>query len=112
MGVEDYAFYHMLHMEYLVAFSKNPMPFQPKLDLPFCGLPTFKPVIKVEGRDAAEDDESSEAHFNHEKRGWFKDALKGDVKIGGTLGQVGEGLKHLGGEIQKGLAPLGLSQFC
>jgi hypothetical protein len=38
LDVEDYMFYHMLHVEYLVEFSKNPMPFQTPLSLPYCGL--------------------------------------------------------------------------
>lgn len=38
VDVGDYLFYHMLQVEYLVEFSNNPMPFQKKVDLPYCGL--------------------------------------------------------------------------
>ena len=35
---EEYLVYKMLEIEYLVEFSNNPMPFQEKRELPYCGL--------------------------------------------------------------------------
>ncbi|CAM1500397.1 Fc.00g095590.m01.CDS01 [Cosmosporella sp. VM-42] len=86
VDVENYAFYHMLHVEYLVEFSKNPMPFQTPVSLPHCGI---NPHTELK-RDL--DEESLER-----RGGW-----KIPKKIGGTLGQIGEGIKHAGQEIQKG----------
>lgn len=43
----DYAFYHMLHTEYLVEFSKYPVkPYQKPLSLPYCGLPHYDGIHK------------------------------------------------------------------
>ncbi|KAK0743456.1 hypothetical protein B0T18DRAFT_468778 [Schizothecium vesticola] len=46
VDVGDYLFYHMLQVEYLVEFSKNPMPYQKKVDLPYCGLDNSKAFAK------------------------------------------------------------------
>ena len=63
--VGDYLFYHMLQVEYLVEFSKNPMPYQKKVDLPYCGLDKSKAFTK-------------------------RGIKFPKVKVGGTLGQVGK----------------------
>jgi len=63
IDVGDYMFYHMLHVEYLVYFSKNPTPYQKPLSLPYCGLGKYE--------------------NHHYKRGWWKDA-ENAVKKAGT----------------------------
>ncbi|KAK5989722.1 Extracellular metalloprotease [Cladobotryum mycophilum] len=95
VDVEDYGFYHVLALEYLVEFSKNPMPFQPKIDLPFCGLPSAQPKNST---------------FTKRGSGFLGAIKKAGSDIGGAVSKgaqdLGDGLKHLGNGIQKGLAPL------
>ncbi|KAK0730899.1 hypothetical protein B0H67DRAFT_54042 [Lasiosphaeris hirsuta] len=83
VDVDDYAFYHMLHVEYLVEFSKHPMPFQKPLSLPYCGIETSRAIAK---RDDALVEER-----------W---------KIGGTVGKIGEGLKKFAEKVKTGVAPI------
>lgn len=91
VDVENYLFYHMLHAEYLVEFSKKPMPFQTALALPHCGI-NSNPNRKREFDEARLD----------RRGGW----PKFPSKVGGTLGQIGEGIKHGAKEIGKGLAAI------
>lgn len=75
VDVGDYLFYHMLHVEYLVHFSKNPAPYQKPLSLPYCGLEPY--------------DET------HRKRGWpklpeFEGAVK---KIGSEIAKGVAGIR-------------------
>lgn len=70
VDVGDYLFYHMLQVEYLVEFSNNPMPYQKKVDLPYCGL------------------DKSNAFA---KRGRFKWP---EVKVGGTVKDWGKKLNE------------------
>lgn len=81
VDIENYAFYNMMLVEYLVEFSKNPMPGQTPLDLPYCGVNSNP----LENRDLGI--ETLEA-----RGGWLSKGLK----------KIGDGLKHLGKEIQKG----------
>jgi len=94
LDVEDYMFYHMLHVEYLVEFSKNPMPFQTALSLPYCGLDSD---VNLDQRDLM-------------KRGWFKDLKKAAKQAGdgltGTLKKIGDGLENVGEHIARGIAPV------
>lgn len=46
VDVGDYLFYHVLHVEYLVQFSKNPTPYQKPLSLPHCGLASRETLDK------------------------------------------------------------------
>lgn len=77
----DYLFYHMLQVEYLVEFSNNPMPYQKKVDLPYCGLAKSKAFAK---------------------RG-FKWP---EVKVGGTLGEWGKTLNEAIAKISEYSLPL------
>ncbi|KAK3361436.1 hypothetical protein B0T24DRAFT_109093 [Lasiosphaeria ovina] len=92
VDLEDYAFYHLLNLEYLVEFSKRPMPFQKPVSLPYCGLPS----LEVHKRKL-------------EERKCKKLLGCGKIipdKIGGTLGQIGEGLKKVEKEVEKGLGSI------
>lgn len=79
---EEYLLYKMLEVEYLVEFSKNPMPFQKSIDLPYCGLASG--VQKLEKR---------------KKKSWWS-------KIPGASIAANE-LKHAAKEIEKGIASIG-----
>ncbi len=90
VDVEDYMFYHILHVEYLVEFSKNPMPFQTSLSLPYCGL-----------------DSDPNQHKRHlMERGWFKDLKNAGKKLTGTLEKIADGLKKVERNIVRGVAPI------
>ena len=65
-------------------FSKNPMPFQKPLNLPYCGLNSSALPKRELG-----------ARFKFPKN------------IGEAAGQLGEGLKEVGKFIESGLAPIG-----
>lgn len=82
VDVGDYLFYHMLQVEYLVEFSKNPMPYQKKVDLPYCGLDQSKAFAK---------------------RGlkWPK------VKVGGTVGDWGKKINDAIAAISEDLISFG-----
>jgi hypothetical protein len=89
VDVENYALYHLLHLEYLVEFSKHPMPFQTPLSLPYCGInpkPDRKRELELES-------------FQRRK-------ILPRIKIGGTLGRLGEGAKHFVKEIEKGVGSI------
>jgi hypothetical protein len=90
VDVEDYMFYHMLHVEYLVEFSKNPMPFQTPLNLPYCGL----------------DSDPDQNKRQLLERGWFKDLKNVGKKLTGTLEKIADGLKNVEKNIVRGVAPI------
>ncbi|RGP78945.1 metalloprotease 1 [Fusarium longipes] len=89
VDVENYALYHLLHLEYLVEFSKNPMPFQTPLSLPYCGInpdPNSKRELEPES-------------FQRRR-------ILPRIKIGGTLGRITEEAKHFVKEVEKGVGSL------
>ncbi|KAK4118610.1 hypothetical protein N657DRAFT_651080 [Parathielavia appendiculata] len=90
LDLEDYMFYHMLHVEYLVEFSKNPMPFQTPLSLPNCGLDS--------------DPDQQKRHLV--ERGWFKDLKKVGKKLTGTFEKIADGLENVAKNIERGVAPI------
>ena len=84
VSAEEYLLYKMLEVEYLVEFSKNPMPFQKRIDLPFCGLP--KGGEKLEKR----------------KKSWWS-KIPGGTIIEATANE----LKGAAKQLEKGIASIG-----
>lgn len=75
----------MLEVEYLVEFSKNPMPFQNPIDLPYCGLASG--VQKLEKR---------------KKKSWLSKIPGGSI-IEATANELKDAAKG----IEKGIASIG-----
>jgi hypothetical protein len=84
-SAEEYLLYKMLEVEYLVEFSKNPMPFQKPIDLPYCGLASG--VQKLEKR---------------KKKSWLSKIPGGSI-IEATANE----LKSAAKGIEKGIASVG-----
>lgn len=85
VSAEEYLLYKMLEVEYLVEFSKNPMPFQKRIDLPFCGLPVE--TRRLEKR---------------KKKSWWSKMPGGSI-----IEAVAKELKGAVKGIEKGIASIG-----
>jgi hypothetical protein len=100
---EDYLIYKMLEVEYLVEFSRNCMPFQEPVSLPFSGIGNNS----VAKRDLLSGD--------HDMRGWKRISIgnlkKGAKKLGGAVSDEGkESIAKGKGVVDKiieGLPPIG-----